>query len=460
MFDPPINPSAAHDPAYLTALGAIRVRANYEGGSISDQHAGDAAARLGQRRVARILDLLERPQDRYGIVHVAGSKGKGSTCAMLAAVLTAAGCRTGRGLSPHLHTFRERIVINGESISDSHFATLAVRALAAVEHLERDEPSLGQVTAFELLTVMSLDAFARAGCKLAVIETGIGGTLDATNVVEPLVSLITALDFEHTAILGTTLAEIAANKAGIIKPGRPVAIASQVPESLAVITAAARAAEAPLLVAGRDWTTLGDWRAFSARGPWGIYRELQTGMAGSHQVENAGLAIAACLLLRDAGIPIDEPAIRKGLASASLPARFETVELTNGPTLVVDGAHTPASAQALATTLAAEFPGQSAVFVLGMMRDKDPAAFAVALAPLANAWITTQTLSSRAFTAADTAAVLIDANITPVRDIPEVKAAIAQSIDLAGATGLVVVTGSLALAALAREALGLAVADP
>jgi dihydrofolate synthase/folylpolyglutamate synthase len=405
------------------------------------------------------LELLDQPQDRYGIVHVAGSKGKGSTSAMLAAVLTAAGYRAGRGLSPHLHTYRERIAVDGELISEADFVRLASRSLAAIERLERDEPHLDRVTAFELLTAMSLDAFAVDGCDLAVIETGLGGTLDATNVIEPVASLITALDFEHTAVLGSTLAEIAANKAGIIKPGRPVAVAARDPEALAVITAAARAAHAPMLVAGRDWTVSGDWRSFSAQGAWGTYRDLKTGMAGIHQVENAGLAIAAVHLLGDSGIPISESAIRSGLASAWLPGRFERVVWPEGPTLVLDGAHTPASAQALAATLASEFPGQSAIVVLGMMRDKDPAAFAAALAPVGGAWITTQTPSPRAMTAAAIAAALAGKSLVHVSEVPEIGKAIEQAISQAGPAGLVVVTGSLALMAQAREALGLARAE-
>jgi dihydrofolate synthase/folylpolyglutamate synthase len=282
---------------YRSALRAIWERSAYDRGFISNPFAGDAAADLGLRRTATLLDRLGRPHERYGIVHVAGSKGKGSTCAFIDAILRTAGYRAGRYTQPHLHTMRERIAVAGRPIDESAFAALTRRALDAARTVERERPELGEVTAFELATAMALDHFASAGCDLAVVEVGLGGTLDATNVVTPLVSVITALDLEHTAVLGDTLPKIAAQKAGIIKPGRPVAVSPQSPEALAVIEQVAKERESALYVGGRDWEWTGTWRSFSATGPWGTFENLTSGLVGRHQIDNACVAIAATWLL-------------------------------------------------------------------------------------------------------------------------------------------------------------------
>jgi dihydrofolate synthase/folylpolyglutamate synthase len=445
--------------SYRDALRAIWERSGYDRGFISNPFWGDEAARLGLRRTEALLDRLGRPQERYGIVHVAGSKGKGSVCAVLDAILSAARYRTGRYTSPHLHAFRERIAVGGGPIEEQVFADLTRRAVEASEALEREEPALGEVTAFELTTAMALDAFAAAGCELAVVEVGLGGTLDATNVVTPLVSVITALDYEHTAVLGKTLPEIAAQKAGIIKPGRPVAVSPQPPEALVVVEAAARERGSRLLVGGRDWTWSGTWSGFEAFGQWGVLRDLRLGLAGAHQVENACTALAATWLLAETGTPVPETAVREGLAGASWPGRFERATLPAGTAVVLDGAHTPASAAALAETLAAEEPARRAVLVLGTMADKDPAAVVRALAPAAARVVATAARTPRA-ASPERIAAGVEAGGLPVEVVPGVAAALERAAERAGTAGLVVVTGSLAVVAEAREALGLAVADP
>ncbi|HEY7036146.1 MAG TPA: Mur ligase family protein, partial [Thermomicrobiales bacterium] len=295
---------------YRSALRAIWERSAYDRGFISNPFAGDAAADLGLRRTAALLDRLGRPHERYGIVHVAGSKGKGSTCAFIDAILPTAGYRAGRYTQPHLHTMRERIAVAGRPIDESAFAALTRRALDAARTVERERPELGEVTAFELTTAMALDHFASAGCDLAVVEVGLGGTLDATNVVTPLVSVITALDLEHTAVLGDTLPKIAAQKAGIIKPGRPVALSPQPPEALAVIEQVAKERESALYVGGRDWEWTGTWRSFSATGPWGTFENLTSGLVGRHQIDNACVAIAATWLLSSPDVERSFAALR------------------------------------------------------------------------------------------------------------------------------------------------------
>lgn len=444
--------------SYPDALQAIWDRSGYDRGYVSNPFWGDEAAKLGLRRTSALLERLGRPQERYGILHVAGSKGKGSTCAFAASVLRTAGYRVGRTTSPHLHTFRERIAIDDEPIDESAFAALTRRALDAAETLERDTPHLGEVTAFELTTAMALDHFAAARCDLAVVEVGLGGTLDATNVVTPLVAALTALDLEHTAILGETLPEIAANKAGIIKPGRPVAVSPLPPEALEVVERVAREHGSPLMTAGKDWRVDGTWRRFTVDGPWGRFADLASGLAGDHQMDNAALAVAAVWLLGAAGYPVAESALRSGLAATHWPGRFERITAASRE-IVLDGAHTPASARVLAAALAAEYPDRRALLLLGAMAGKDLAALASALAPVTSTVIATSARGPRAASPAAVAQAARNAGLV-VLERPTVAEALDEAMAIAGPGELLVVTGSLAVVAEAREALGLARSDP
>lgn len=432
------------------ALAALHDRSGYDRGFISNPFAGDEAARLGLERTRAMLERLGTPERDYAIVHVAGSKGKGSTCVLIDGILRAAGRRTGRYLSPHLHTWHERFVVDDEPIDDAAFTTLVAEGIAAAEAVETERPGLGEVTAFELTTAMALLHFRREGCEVAVVEVGLGGTLDATNVVDPAVSVITSLDYEHTAILGPTMAEIAANKAGIIKEGRPVVSAAQPEEGMAVIAARAAELDAPLLVAGRDWRVAGSDRAFIAEGPWGIFRELATALPGRHQVDNAGLAIAAAHSIDPA---IDETVVRAGLFAARLPGRFEIVPLPDGRTVVLDGAHTPAAATALASALRERFPDRPVMVVLGMLRDKVPAEVIAPLLPVVDRWVATAPASARALPTGVVAEAI--ASLGGRCEVgTDVGAGLAAA--RAHAAPVIVVSGSLTTVAEARVALGLA----
>jgi dihydrofolate synthase/folylpolyglutamate synthase len=444
---------------YRDALRAIWLRSAYDRGFISNPFWGDEAADLGLRRTDALLDLLDRPHDRYPIIHVAGSKGKGSTCAFASSILTAGGFRTGLYTSPHLHNFRERIAVNGEAIAEARFAHLTCSVLSAIEALERGRPELGEVTAFELVTAMALLFYAKEGCDLAVVEVGMGGTLDATNVVTPSVSVITALDYEHTRVLGSTLAEIATNKAGIIKQGRPVVSLAQEQEALRVIDDSASAKQSQLLLAGRDWTASGNWQNFSVNTPWGTFERLRSNLPGDHQVQNAGAAVVASLLVNEMGGKVSESAIRAGLASAVWPGRFEILNPPGRPRFIVDGAHTPASAYALVEAVQAEDKSKQRAVVLGMMSDKDPTAFAQELAKLNATIFVTTSKSPRAASAPDVLAGVEAAGLQST-SAPDVKAALSAASKVVGLQGTVIVTGSLAIVAEAREALGLAVPDP
>lgn len=451
-----MNEPTVH-PRYRAALAAIWKRSGYDRGFISNPFAGDEAARLGLTRTRRLLDRLGAPDAELAIVHVAGSNGKGSTCAFIDAVARAAGYRTGRYTSPHLHQFRERFAVSGEPIAETDFADHLFAALRAAETIEQESPGLGAITAFELTTAMAFAVFAAHACELSIIETGMGGELDATNVVTSLVSLITPLDYEHTAILGSTMTEIARNKAGIIKAGRPVASAVQPAEALAVIESRARSLVSPLLLAGRDWQVTGTSERFTAIGPWGRLDDLRAGLPGRHQVDNAGLALATCDLLRAHGYIFPDAAVRQGLAAATWPGRFEEVPVSPGQLVVIDGAHSPAAATVLAETIQDRFPGQRAAFVLGLLGDKDPVTFTEPLHDLAGNWYVTRPASPRGRPTADLLAALRNVS-PPLESAPSVAAGIRQALD--SAAPLVVVTGSLVTAAEARVALGLATNDP
>lgn len=440
---------------YERAIASIWERSDYDRGFISNPFAGDEAAALGLVRTRRTLDRLGNPDRGYSIVHVAGSKGKGSTSVLTDAVLRASGLVSGRFLSPHLHSHRERFAVDGTDIPESDFATVANDALAAAEAVEADDPGIGRVTAWELSTAMALLWFRRSGCDVAVIEVGLGGTLDATNVIQGAVSVITRLDFEHTAILGDTLAEIASNKAGIIKRGRPCVSVDQPPEGLDVIVRRAEEMNSHLLLAGRDYVVVGTPDAFSAIGPWGTFDGLTLALVGDHQRENAGLAIAAAYLLlqpQPADLAGFEQAVRLGLASAILPARFERAVLERGSVVVIDGAHTGASMDALATTLQQQYPGQSPLVILGILGDKDPGPIVEPLSPIAGSWVAVAPASPRAYDAHRLLAELQSRGLRASHAL-----SVSDAVRRAEREGhrLIVVTGSLSTGAEAREALGL-----
>ncbi|HWV36508.1 MAG TPA: folylpolyglutamate synthase/dihydrofolate synthase family protein [Thermomicrobiales bacterium] len=439
--------------SYEDALAAIWKRSGYDRGFISNPFAGDDAARSGLLRTAGVLERLGNPERDYRIVHIAGSKGKGSTTVTVDALLRAAGHRTGRFISPHLHSYRERIVVQDRPISEEDFAALTADALAATEALEHDAPELGDVTAWELSTAMALCWYARAGCEIAVIEVGMGGTLDATNVVDPEIAIITRLDYEHSAVLGDTLTEIAGNKAGIIKPGKPVVTTDQPAEALAVIEARARETGSRLILAGRDFTVTGTDLDFTFTSGSESISGLHTALAGRHQVENTALAIAAVRTITD----ISADQIRQGLAAVVHPGRFEEVRIDAGRTVVIDGAHSPVAARALVRALQDRYPGQQAAFVIGMLQDKDVSSFTATLEPLAAHWYLAPPASPRAL-ATETLIPILAGSSTPVDSAPSVADSLAAA--MAAPHPLIVVTGSLTTVADARVALGLARNDP
>lgn len=323
-------------------------------------------------RMEQVLERLGRPQDHFRCVHIAGTKGKGSTSAMVESVLRAAGYRTGLYTSPHLHTFRERIRLNGGLMSKADLVDVLARCRPAIE-------ATPDITAFEIMTALAFEFFAQQGVDWAVLEVGLGGRLDATNVVHPAVCAITSLSYDHVELLGHTLSLIAFEKAGIIKPGVPIISAPQEPEATAVIQRVCSDTGARLVTVGQDWIYDPDGakltgQTLTIHGPGGepVLRDLHIPLLGHHQRDNAATAIAILHELASQGVAISDAALREGLASARWPGRFELLQ--ERPALVVDSAHNENSAQKLRAALANYFPRpprRQLAVIFGASSDKD-----------------------------------------------------------------------------------------
>ncbi|MDO4442575.1 MAG: folylpolyglutamate synthase/dihydrofolate synthase family protein [Slackia sp.] len=333
--------------------------------------------RLGLHRTEELLERLGRPQDALKIVHVAGTNGKGSTSAFIAGILQAAGYKTGLFTSPYILRFNERIQIDRHDISDADL--LEVAADVREQALLMDE----QPTAFELITAAALLHFAQQRCDAVVLEVGLGGRLDSTNVVTPEVSVITPIDLDHTHVLGDTIEKIAREKAGIIKPGVPVVSYRQKPDAKRVIEAAA--AERGCAVTVPDFDAV-DTRiealsqVFSYRG----LHDVRLKLAGSYQPNNAAMAVETAFVLRERGFDISDDAIKHGLESTVWQGRFEVVD--DAPITIVDGGHNEQGAAALASSLRAYFPEGGVAFAMSVLCDKNYRAMIADVLPLARAF--------------------------------------------------------------------------
>lgn len=410
------------------------------------------------RRERALLAALDNPQQAYSIVHIAGSKGKGSTSAMLASILRAAGVRTGLYTSPDLHSFRERIRIDGEPIAEGDMARLVGRERVAYDSLHAGGGSeLGPYITWEIATALAFLAFREAGVSKAIIEVGLGGRLDATNVVAPPaleVCAITSISYDHMAVLGNTLTEIAREKAGIIKPGVPVITSARAPEALAEIARIAAERGAPLLRVGPDGAEDCQYtytpgpasetgQRFDVQTPQGVYRDLEIPLLGEHQLQNATLAVALAL-------PLDEQAIRDGLRQTRWQGRMQVVG--RNPWRVVDGAHNADSLRALFAGLRRHFTYERLILVFGMMADKDLAGMLHELADAhVDTVIATQAHNPRVVDAATLEARVAEATSAATFAEPDVAAALERAMAMAGPRDLVCATGSLYLVAEALE---------
>ncbi len=386
--------------------------------------------RLGFRRhfadtvsldsIRALLGLLGNPQHGLACVHIAGTKGKGSTAAILESILTAAGLRVGLFSSPHLVSFRERIRIAGEMVSEADIAWAVEQVQPGIERL-RAESQLNPSTFFEAYTAMAYLLFRRDGVDLAIMETGLGGRLDATNTCEPIACAITTLGLDHTEILGDTIEQIAREKAGIIKPGVPVVTAPQEPAAMAVLQQVAQAVGA---------------RAFQ---PAAVPEGLRLSLFGDHQRVNLSVALGLVDVLREQGYTISDEAVRTGCRSVRWPGRLQIVG--ERPWVVLDVAHNEASARALAAALPQMIRYGRLVAVIGLSAEKDAAAFCRTLAPLVDVAILTQAQISRALPVAQLAAAS-EGMWRESAVAPDVLTALRLARETAGECDCILVTGS------------------
>lgn len=431
---------------YPEALQYLDSFTNYENKSGYDY---DKSFRLGRMR--RLAGRLGNPQVGVKSIHVAGSKGKGSTCAIVQSVLKRAGLRAGLYTSPHLSSFRERIRINDTLISESDLAVLMSIVRTAADTMNDDPP-----TFFELCTALAYLYFKEKGADIAVYETGLGGRLDATNILDPLVCAITPISYEHTDKLGETLAAIAGEKAGIIKDGSVCVSAPQEREALEVIEKACRDRNAGLVLVGRDilfeeLPSDGRHEYFNIIGLLSEYPRLETGLIGPHQIVNSALAVGIIESLQRKGLPIPYAAIREGVAGAKWEGRLEVAG--GNPLVVLDGAQNRASARALADAVRKRFGYKRLILVLGVSSDKDIRGITEELVPMAGSVILTR---SRVAGRAAEPSVIRD-HIT-AKDVdpemtPDVKGALEKARRAAGPDDLILITGSLFVVGEAREIL-------
>lgn len=405
-----------------------------------------SAEKFDLGRMVAFLDLLGNPQQQFPSIHIAGTKGKGSTAAMIASSLRAAGYRVGLYTSPHLQEYAERIQVNGQSILPKDLVDLVNYVRPFVAQIER-------LTTFEITTAIGFLYFARQKVNAAVVEVGLGGRLDATNVITPLVSVITSLSMDHMAILGDTLPKIAFEKAGIIKPGRPVVTSVQRADALAVIEQVAAERQSSIIEVGRDilyapvahslsGQTLRVWKTGETP------LELSIPLLGLHQVENAATAYAALQVASSQGLKVDEEQIRAGFAEVRWPGRFEI--LRHDPPVIVDSAHNRDSAHRLRQALDDYLPDQPVVLLYGASEDKDVEGMFAELMPRVEYLVATQSVHPRAMVA-DQLVALAQQFGCPAEAALPLENGLAVALKRAGEHAVVLATGSLFIAAAVRE---------
>ena len=399
------------------------------------KHASELAkADFNLERMYALMAELGNPQNAYPTIHVAGTKGKGSVSALCASALRAAGYRTGLYTSPHLLDFCERIQVDGQPISHAALADLVDEIKPAVARVPK-------LTTFELTTALGFLYFARQNAGAAVIEVGLGGRLDATNVITPRVSVITSLSYDHTAVLGETLTLIAGEKAGIIKPGVPVVSSPQQEEALRVLEKVSVERRCELTLIGREITF--EILSQSLEGQTFLIKKAESGepiqfsipLLGAHQVQNAATAYAA---LKTAGLNVSDDAIRQGFAGVRWPGRFEIAQREN-PTVIFDSAHNQDSFEKLSATLAAYFPGRKVTLIFGVSEDKHLLAMLAAIQPLLARVIVTRADHPRAL---EPEKIIETARQLGVKleAVAPVETALKRALDLSQKDGSIVVS--------------------
>lgn len=416
---------------------------------------GEAAPQPRLEPTRRVLDLLGDPQRAYPIIQLAGTNGKTSTSRMIEGILRGYGLRTGLFTSPHLVHFNERIVVDGEPISNETLVRNWEDIQPYVNMVDLELEASGDVplTFFEVLTVLGFAVFADAPVDVAVVEVGMGGEWDSTNVADAQIAVFTPIDLDHTNRLGSTIAEIARTKAGIIKPAATVVTAAQHPDAMAQLVNAAELSEAPIIAQDIDFELIGDvvavgGQVISVRGRAGLYSDLYLPLYGDHQGQNAAVAIAAVETFLGNGLQrLSTDPLTEGLTEVESPGRLQLVGVE--PTVLVDAAHNPHGARSLAAALGKYFDFREIVFVLGVLGDKDAEGILSVLAPLAARIHLTTSASTRSIPVdelADRARTTVDPALVHSYDTLEDAVFEAREWANEGESRLVVVTGSVVLA--------------
>lgn len=448
------------DKEYQAALDFLYSFINYS----LKRNFRNAAEKFDLDRMREFMHYLDDPQEDYGIIHVAGTKGKGSVSSYCASVLKAQGYKTGLYTSPHMVDFRERIRINGQMIPKADLVEIVEQFKTVVEKVP-------EITTFELTTALAFTHFSLQEIDYAVFEVGLGGRLDATNIVTPIVSVITSISYDHVQILGDTLSQIAGEKGGIIKPDTPVVVASQKEEARLKLEEIAQERNAPLIQVGKEYLYAADshsldgqtfliWTpeeqplvdAFiesAGRDVWSPLR-LRIPLLGYHQVENAAAAYAALKTAEKLGVKISQASYRQGFSTVEWPGRLEVFK--RHPLVVIDAAHNRYSALRLRQAMDDYFPGLPILMVFGASEDKDVEGMFQELLPRVRRVITTKSIHPRAIDAEELVELAHRCGrsavaITPIED------ALAAVLEEAGDESVVLITGSIFVAAAARELL-------
>jgi dihydrofolate synthase/folylpolyglutamate synthase len=403
------------------------------------------------RHVEELLNRMGNPHFAARTIHIAGTKGKGSVAAMIAQVLSDSGYETGLYISPHLHTLRERVSIDGAVISETEFAAAMAEVKPFIESMKQDA-AFRQLTYFEALTVLAFAYFKKKRVDVQVLEVGLGGRLDATNVARPVVCIITPISMDHTQILGNSLEEIAREKAGIIKPGCWVVLSPQPAEAASVINDICREKDAKVVQVGKDITwqkTGGDLyhQSLAIEGRTSRY-QVSIPLLADFQLENAAVAVAALEVLASSGFAISAVNIAQGLARVKWPGRFHI--LRENPIVLVDGAHNVASMKGLVNNIKEYFAHKRIFLVFGTSCDKDIPGIVNELVPLSRDVILTQAPHSRAAPLSTLAAEFSKRGIEP-ETRAAVRGAISWALSLAGRKDIICVTGSLFVVAEALD---------
>jgi len=413
-----------------------------------------AAAKFDLENITVLAERLGRPDRAYPSAHIAGTNGKGSTAAFLESILRRAGFRTGLNTSPHLERINERIRVNGQEISDHDFAETLTRIQSLIEELLAAGKLRAHPTYFECVTAMAFEYFARAHADFGVFEVGLGGRLDATNILTPAISVITRVDFDHENFLGHSLREIAGEKAGILKQGIPVVLAAQQPEAREVILARARNLGCPVIETPLAYRVdeqameNGCARARITEIASGWSAKLAPQLAGRFQLQNAMNAVAAARALGARGWRIPERAMEEGIADAIWPGRLE--KLQSRPDLYVDGAHNPGAARELAAFWEENFAGRKIFLLYGALRDKAVDEIAGVLFPRATEVVFSEPRTSRAISAAQLSEIAAH-HAARSSVIAEAEQALDYLLSKATPQDAVFVTGSLYLVGQLRH---------